>query len=433
VAFPAVMVSTAMQGGCTCENASLLRVETGNIEFAALFAPKPLGMTAADDWTKEMPTKGFPELQKHYAMMGAPGNVSLKPALHFGHNYNQVSRVAMYNWMNRHLNLGLKEPVIEKDFRRLTTEELTVWDKEHPKPLGGPEFEKQMLRSWHEDAQKKLEKASESAEDFRALVEPAVQAIAQRTIVTAGMVDFEVVHKTEESNYVEMVGMLRNKTHKEEVPAVFFYPKDWKGQTVVWLTEAGKDGLRDGNGLKEDVRKLLARGIAVAGIDLLYQGELTAGQPVTRTRRVKNPREAAAYTFGYNHALVSQRAHDVLSLLNFISKHERQSTSIDLIALDQTAPIAAVARALSGNTVRRLALGNSDFRFGNVKEIHDISFLPGGAKYGDLPGYLALAAPNETLLVGAQGAPDLTKKIYQLAGKPEALKTDADFIGWIVR
>ena len=34
LSFPAVMVSTAMQGGCTCENASLLRVNTGNIEFA---------------------------------------------------------------------------------------------------------------------------------------------------------------------------------------------------------------------------------------------------------------------------------------------------------------------------------------------------------------------------------------------------------------
>src|SRR5512138_1722665 len=38
LSFPAVMVSTAMQGGCTCENASLLRVNTGNVEFAALFA-----------------------------------------------------------------------------------------------------------------------------------------------------------------------------------------------------------------------------------------------------------------------------------------------------------------------------------------------------------------------------------------------------------
>ena len=72
LAFPAVMVSTAMQGGCTCENASCLRVGTGNIEFAALFAPKPQGLTAADDWTKEMETKGFPELQALYELIGAP-------------------------------------------------------------------------------------------------------------------------------------------------------------------------------------------------------------------------------------------------------------------------------------------------------------------------------------------------------------------------
>ena len=63
VAFPAVMVSTAMQGGCTCENCSLLRIGTGNVEFAALFAPRPLGMTGANDWTKEIETKGLPELQ----------------------------------------------------------------------------------------------------------------------------------------------------------------------------------------------------------------------------------------------------------------------------------------------------------------------------------------------------------------------------------
>src|SRR3954452_14349562 len=77
LSFPAVMVSTAMQGGCTCENASLLRVGTGNIEFAALFAAKPLGMTTANDWTKELSTKGFPDLQKLYGVVGSPSNVML--------------------------------------------------------------------------------------------------------------------------------------------------------------------------------------------------------------------------------------------------------------------------------------------------------------------------------------------------------------------
>ena len=64
VECPAVMVSTSMQGGCTCENASLLRVGTGNVEFAALFAPKPLGMTCADDWTHEFPHQRLPPTYK---------------------------------------------------------------------------------------------------------------------------------------------------------------------------------------------------------------------------------------------------------------------------------------------------------------------------------------------------------------------------------
>ena len=50
--FPCVMVSTAMQGGCTCENGHYLRIGMGNIDIAAATAPRPLGMTAADDWTK---------------------------------------------------------------------------------------------------------------------------------------------------------------------------------------------------------------------------------------------------------------------------------------------------------------------------------------------------------------------------------------------
>ena len=40
VACPAVMVSTAMQGGCNCENAPYLRIGTGNVEFAAPVRPQ---------------------------------------------------------------------------------------------------------------------------------------------------------------------------------------------------------------------------------------------------------------------------------------------------------------------------------------------------------------------------------------------------------
>ncbi|RPH48233.1 MAG: acetylxylan esterase, partial [Planctomycetota bacterium] len=94
-AFPQGMVSTSMQGGCTCENACGLRIGTGNVELTALFAPKPQGMTAANDWTKEMMTKGFPELEKLYALLGAKSAVKCVPHLHFPHNYNYVTRALM--------------------------------------------------------------------------------------------------------------------------------------------------------------------------------------------------------------------------------------------------------------------------------------------------------------------------------------------------
>jgi hypothetical protein len=80
LSFPVVMVSTAMQGGCSCENASLLRLNTGNVEFAALCAPRPQGMNTANDWTKEMASKGFPELQALYGLYGKKENVFLERA-----------------------------------------------------------------------------------------------------------------------------------------------------------------------------------------------------------------------------------------------------------------------------------------------------------------------------------------------------------------
>ncbi|MDP4849491.1 MAG: hypothetical protein NWQ95_03985, partial [Verrucomicrobiales bacterium] len=93
--------------GCTCENSSLLRINTGNIEFAGLFAPKPQGMNTADDWTRELSTKGFPDLQALYELHGKKDNVFLLRGEHFKHNYNAVTRSAFYSFANKHFKLCL--------------------------------------------------------------------------------------------------------------------------------------------------------------------------------------------------------------------------------------------------------------------------------------------------------------------------------------
>jgi len=89
---------------------------------------------ASNDWTKDLATKGGPELQQLYDLLGAHDNVQITPLLQFPHNFNYVSRGVMYGWMNKHLKLGLTEPVVEEDFVPLSKEEMTVWDDKHPPP-----------------------------------------------------------------------------------------------------------------------------------------------------------------------------------------------------------------------------------------------------------------------------------------------------------
>ena len=424
VAFPAVMVSTAMQGGCTCENACDLRIDTGNVEFAALFAPKPLGMTCANDWTVEMSTKGFPQLKELFTLLGAPDNVMLKRAEQFGHNYNYVSRAAMYSWMNRQLKLGLPEPVVEQDYQRLTRDEMSVWEAQHPKPEGGPDFERQLLRMWHDDAQDQLLGASMNPERFRAMVEPALEVVLGRNLATAGEPVLITAAKTQRDGWVEKVGVLRNASYMEEIPVVLLQPAGGGAGAVLWLSPEGKAGLFGSDGApRPEIRQLLAAGKTVVGVDLFLQGEfLPDGQPVTKTRRVKNPREAAAYTFGYNYSLFAQRVQDVLTALAWLRSPEVVAKHVALVGLAGAGHWAAAARAVAAPAIDASVIDTGGFRFGGVNDLQSPDFLPGGAKYLDLPGMLAVASPARRLLLADRPEDqELVEAAFRASPEPATL------------
>jgi dienelactone hydrolase len=432
LAFPAVMVSTAMQGGCTCENSSCLRVGTGNIEFSALFAPKPQGMTGADDWTRDMSTKGFPEIKKHYELMGAADKVMLVPNYHFKHNYNYVSRSAMYGWVNKHFKLGIPEPVVEEDYKRLDKSQLSVWDVVHPQPPGGDKLERELCKHWNDDAEAQLKKLAptdkESLSKWREVVGGGWLAILHRDLPAAADIDYERISEEDRGDISQYVGLVKNKRHSEQLPALFFLPENWNKRVVLWLTDKGKAGLVDSDGKPiVEIRKLLKEGVAVAGVDLLFQGEFLQDEKVTQNRVVKNPREFAGYTYGYNHALIAQRAHDVLTMLAFAKNHPDKPQRIDLVALDGTAPIAALARALAGDAVHSAAINTNGFRFAAVDDYRSVNFLPGGAKYGDVPALLALGSTG-SLWVGGEkpDALQLTSAAYRAAGDEKKLTIAQD-------
>jgi hypothetical protein len=269
LSFPCVMVSTSMQGGCTCENASLLRIGTGNIEFAGLFAPKPQGMNTANDWTKELATKGFPELQKLYATHGAKDNVFLLRGEHFPHNYNAVTRSAFYTFVNKHFKLGFPSPVIEQDYEPLSKEQLTVWDDKHPAPKAAdPEFERKLLKYLAEDSDKQLRDSDPQ------VLRQGIEAIIGRTYDKAGEVEWTLKDKQDRGDHLEMTGVLTNKTYSEELNVSWLYPKQWNGRVIIWLDDAGKSGMQH-----DEVKELVASGAAVLGVDLFSK----AAEPVKQT------------------------------------------------------------------------------------------------------------------------------------------------------
>jgi hypothetical protein len=109
VAAPVNMISSYMQGGCVCEGAPGLRVNTFNVELAAIIAPRPMLMVSCTgDWTQHTPQEEFPLMQKMYELHDA--KVLVENA-HFDakHNYNADSRAAVYRFLAKHLQPSLKE------------------------------------------------------------------------------------------------------------------------------------------------------------------------------------------------------------------------------------------------------------------------------------------------------------------------------------
>jgi dienelactone hydrolase len=430
VAFPAVMVSTAMQGGCTCENACYLRLGTGNIEIAALIAPRPLGMTAANDWTKEIATKGLPELRQHYKMLGVEDLVMAKPLLQFGHNYNYVSRAVMYQWLNKHLKLGLEEPIVEEDYRPLSRAEMSVWDDEHPRPAGGDDYERALLRWITEDCRKQmaalLPKDRESLARYRKIVGGAIDVMIGRGLPEPAAVQAADLREQDLGQWRMATFLVRYAAEGEELPAVRLQPKSWNKRTVIWIDKAGKRSLFDEQGRpRPAVRRLLSAGVAVVGVDLFGQGEFTAdGKPMTQARLVGGDRRRAyaGYTFGYNYPVFSKRVHDVLSTIALVRGGETPAEKVYLVGLAGAGHWVAAARAQAGGAVDRAVIDTAGFRFANLTAIDDPDFLPGGAKYGDLPGMIALGAPHRVWLAGeTPQTAAVVAAAYQSAGQPDSL------------
>ncbi|MCX6996935.1 MAG: acetylxylan esterase [Kiritimatiellaeota bacterium] len=401
-AFPAVMVSAAAQGGCTCENAPYLRINQGNIDIAAALAPRPLGLICANDWTKALESKGHPDLKALYTLLQHPGDYEAHFHLQFPHNYNAVNRQHMYSFMNRHLKLGLPEPIVERDYVPLdVATEASVWTEKHPKPEGegrGEPHERKLTADWTRATEAALQ--AMSAEARHGVIVEGVTTMVGRLPAEVGPVKWSPLRASDGGNYRVTAGMLNVAHHGEQPPALFIYPKQkWNRQLVIWLADAGQAGLFGGDGKPiPAVAALVNRGYGVASVDMFGQGALAGGggkavRLVTRGKGNEPYQQAACYTFGYNPPLAAQRVHDVMSLVEYLRRSEgdRPAERIHLVAIGKEAgPVGLIARIVLGDLIDQAAIDAQGFRFDAVDRFDHPMFLPGILRYGGMDALWAL-------------------------------------------
>jgi dienelactone hydrolase len=441
VAFPAVMVSTGMQGGCICENCSYLRQGIGNIDIAGLFAPKPLAMTGANDWTREIETKGLPELQALYKLYGAEDQVTAK-YLNFDHNYNQVSRELMYNWFNKPLKLGQTETIVEKPFVPVPPKELSVYDEEHPRPKDAVNAER--LREHMAEASDKqikglIPKDADSLKEFHRVIGTALRVMVHDELPKREQVVVKEVGK-KGAKFGDLTVeryLIGRKDSGEEIPAIGLTGEGFDGTVVVWIHPQGKASLFKDGKLVPAAQKLIDGKASIFAPDVLLTGEFGDAkmQPVA-----KGWENYAGYYYGYNRPLLANRVHDILTAVAAM-KGEETVKKVHLVGFEKAGPWVLLARGLCGDAVVRTAADIDGFRFEKVGTVYNEMMLPGAVKYGGLPALTALAAPGELYLHNNRGTGigQWVKAAYTAAAAKDQVHTSGDKVEpekvaeWLVR
>lgn len=381
VACPAVMVSANMQGGCICENCSHLRVGTNNVEIAAIFAPRPMFMTCAQDWTHDLVTHGLPELKRIYALYGVADQVDAK-FLPFPHNYNQASCEHIYSWFNKHLNLGVEEPIKEKPFVPVPPKDLSVFNAEHPRPKEASAAE--LRKPWANLVQESQSKSSTTPEELREIGVAALRNLIHDDLPAKGTTKATRLGTAPGDGYFVWKGTQTRNGGGEEIPLIALVPQN-STTAVVWAHKNGKRSLFDENGKPiPTVRKLLDARCTVIAPDVFMTGEYHLGDKRTPTPMVKQGHHGdipfIGFHTGYNRTLIAQRVSDLLTVISHL-RNRGDVKQLYVIGQGDAGLWARLACAAAGKAVDKAAIDIAGFEWGQIKDLDDERLLPGIGRF----------------------------------------------------
>lgn len=388
VAAPVNMVSHSMQGGCMCENMPLLRLDTNNMELAAMVAPRPMIMVCATgDWTKTTPQIEYPAVRSVYQLYGAEDRLACRQVVS-EHNYNKASREHVYAWLGTWFFPDRPaESFREPDMKLDPIADLAVFARRDPPEnvvgLTGllDEFrelrEKQLTDALARDRQSFMDGFGVAYRMTLAVSEPEAEDISVEHLETG---------RSPVKNVRLEKFLIRNKRTRQSVPANLWLPKSHAGKEPVLLIHPeGKRGVVGSDGTPGALlAACLKDGQPVLAIDCFGTGEY-----MSRLCFWDNYDYDLLFNC-YNLPLASHRIHDILLAECWLAKRFARPARIvgDQGAGGWVLLAHGLADHASGTVADLTGFSSSDdaffegFHISNIRRAGDFvsSVVVGGAR-----------------------------------------------------
>ena len=431
VSAPVCMVSHHFQGGCSCENAAGLRIGTDNVEFAALFAPKPqILIGATGDWTSQILQQGAPEIRAAYRLQNAEGN--FQAVVHQAdHNYNQASRESVYAFLRKHL-WKKPGPVKEPPFTPEAPQTLYTFDETSPRPLRAASADvvkghlrrqvSAQIEAWkpQNPAQWKADRdlltgALDTLLGFGADVRSRAFRITPKDTVTGP-------GYSGESFELARIGM-------EPVRVSSLQPAGRRlpDAAVVVAHPRGLEGLMSADG---------APGELLAALLKQEVGVVVPEPPRAGKSEEIAKRQASGYFPVYNRTVLAER---VQALFDTASHAGLRFKRVSLVGVEGAGIWALLARPFA-DKVTRVAADTTAGDWPAAVAITDERALPGAHRYGGLKVYTALGRPQPLMLFGSGRGLDTSwvQAAYQVENASDRLTLSAgppafELAAWLSR
>jgi dienelactone hydrolase len=413
---PVNMISGIMQGGSVCENAANLRIDTYNVEIAALMAPRPMLMVSATgDWTRNTPRDEYPAVRGIYELYDAESQLE-QVQIDAPHNYNRQSREAVYQFFAKKALSTLPEDLGDHGISmRGLSSLVSLWNRQLPSHAVD---QAGLIRWWKDEAEKQT--ASLKPSDSASLGK-AKRAFRERLglalMAEAPTPDEVVVQELETLPNGNMLALGRDGKG-DRVPGVLLKPRRANPavrptlivhpEGVAWVLSSSES--RDGF-----VQNLLTRGGAVMGIDAFQTGRSRTSIEMPAQERQQR------YFTTFNRTDDANRVQDILTAIAGLRRQTGQQ-AVNLVGMGGAGVWTVFARALSDSDVSLVA-DIAQFYAASDEEYVNHFFVPGIRRAGDFRAAATLLAGGPVVLhnVSAGFATDWFEASFQAADDAEQL------------